>query len=348
MTFAVNDRVLSKIISGQDTDKWIMCVIEKVNKDGTYRLRVENPEEYNTFTFADSVHGSLLRKAAKSCMPPCLPGGGQGIDVNERHILLKIPRERGGVWDKVGWYWAKHPDTMRLVRAAAVKKVRASFKKYDTEVKNYDWNLTDIKADGFNGIYGRKNEKNARMYWKLTYSLPPRKDIPIYELYKKTAFDNYQRALSNTRYDFELIDVWTEEEKGEPDIRIQIVFEKVRFPLISDRYATGIIAFKENKAGFVRMEASIKHPLKKDITSLAKSRFLNFDEHRLQEDGTLKNVAFIDLDIGGMVPISLVNVCFPRMLSAYSIYLKQFKEFDFTKDKDWNRFYETIGSTDKR
>lgn len=347
MAFAVNDRVLSKIISGQHSDKWIICNIEKVNKDGTYRLRVENPAEYNTFKFADSVHSSLLRRASKSCLPACVPAGGPGKDENERHILLKIPRERGGVWDKVDWYWENYPDVMRAVRAAAVKKVRASFKKYDTEIKYYDWNLTDINADEFDEIYSRKNEENARMCWKMTYRLPPRKDIPIYELNKKTQFDNYQRALAKMRYDFELIDVWTEEEKGGPDIRIEIVFEKIRFPYISDRYATGIIAVKEDKTGFVRLEASIKHPLKKDIPSLVKSKFLNFDDHRLQEDGTLKNVAFIDLDIGGMVPLSLVNMCFPRMLSDYSTYLKQFKEFDFSKDKDWNRYYETIGSTDK-
>jgi len=348
MSFAVKDRVLSRIISGPEKDTWIPCIVDKVNNDGTYGLKILNPEKYKTYAFADSVDGSLLRKDRLGCIASCLPKDGYDKVEDQQHILMKIPRERDGPWDKVTWYWQRYPGVMKAVRSAAVAKVRGYFKKFDKEIINYKWTSAEMKSEVFTGIYNRKEKNKSKMSWKLTYHMPARKDIPVLDLIKKTMFDNYQRALADTRYEFELLDAWTLKEKNGPDIRIQITSEKMRFPLISDRYATSIIAVREDKTGFVRVEASIKHPLKKDEKSLVRSKFENYNEHRLLKDGSLQNTVFIDADIGGSVPKILVNKCFPRILNVYSKFLIQFKEYDFSKDTDWNRYYELIGSTDKR
>jgi len=347
MAFSVNDDVLSRIVTGPNKDKWVHCQVSSINDDGTYKLQVLKPELYGTFPVADAVEEKLIRAyKSSSCTPMCLPIASHRKDTKQ-HVLLTIKRDRGGSWDKVAFYWQKYPEIMRAVRVAAVKKVRECFEKYEKEISNYKWTLDEMKTEGFNAIYTKTDEKSGRSIYKLKYEMPRRKDISLYPLHRKLNEDNFQRALAPTRYDFELLDLWRVKQNGMPDLELQIRSEKSRIPLISDRYSTYIHGVRDDNSVYLAVDVSIKHPLKKEIKSLTRCRFENYAEHRLQKDGSLKTTIIVNMDLGGMVPIKMVNMCMPRIVDDFSKFLMQIREYDFSNDTDWNTYYAAIGSTDK-
>jgi len=346
MAFSVNDDVLSRIVKGPHKDKWVRCQVSSINEDGTYKLQVVNPEQYDTYPIADSVEEKLIRAYKNSCTPLCFPIARYTKDVKP-HVLLTIKRDRGGSWDKVASYWQKYPDVMRAVRVAAVKKVRDCFKKYEKEISNYKWTLDDMKTEGFDAIYRKTDDKSGRSIYKLLYEMPRRADIPLYPLNRKLNEDNFQRALAPTRYDFELLDSWTVEEKGMPNLELQIRSEKSRIPYITDRYSTYIHGVRDDNSVYLAVDVSIKHPLKKEIKGLTRCKFENYAEHRLQKDGSLQSTIVVNMDLGGMVPIKVVNMCMPRIVDDFSKFLVQIREYDFSNDSDWNPYYAAIGSIDK-
>jgi len=347
MAFSVNDDVLSRIVKGPNKDKWIHCQVAGINNDGTYKLQVVNPEQYDTYPIADAVEEKLIRAYRSSCAPLCLPSFGSDKKEDTPHVLLTIKRDRGGSWDKVALYWQKYAKVMRSVRAAAEKKVRACFEKYEKEISKYKWTLNEMKTEGFSAIYKKTDEKSGRSIYKLMYDMPRRADISLYPLIRQLNEDNFQRALAPTRYDFELLDSWIVREKGKPDLALQIRSEKSRIPLISDRYSTYIHGVRDDNSLYLAVDVSIKHPLKKEIKGLTRCKFENFAEHRLQKDGSLKSIIIVNMDFGGYVPIRMVNMCLPSIVQDFSKFLVQIKDYDFSKDKDWNPYYLAIGSTDK-
>lgn len=347
MAFSVNDDVLSRIVKGPNKDNWVHCKVSGINDDGTYKLQVVKPEQYDTFPIADSVQEKLIRVYEdSSCTSFCLPIGNNKKYVKP-HPLLTIQRDRGGSWDKVALYWQKYPEVMRAVRVATVKKVRACFEKYEKDISNYKWALDEMKTEGFNAIYTKTEEKSGRSIYKLMYDMPKREDISLYPLNRQLNEDNFQRALAPTRYDFELLDSWTVREQGRPDLQLQIRSETSRIPLIRDRYSTYIHGMIDDGSRYLAVDVSIKHPLKKEIKALTRCKFENYAEHRLQKDGSIQSTIVVNMDLGGYVPIKMVNMCFPRILEDFSKFIVQIKGYDFSKDTDWNPYYLAIGSTDK-